>query len=169
MKIRISLSTESLEKAKREIEEYKKSIQEKAKKVVSALIEYGFEICNAKILEMDIYDEGNLANSVSSYFDESTNKGFIKVNCEYAVFVEFGTGTKGANNSYIGEAMANVGYQYGEGENYVTLADGRIGWYYPKEDGTYRFTEGLPSRPFMYETAVEMRNNLNSIVKGVFK
>lgn len=169
VKIKISLSTDSLNQAKKQLEDYKKSINLKAKAVVSRLIEYGFEVCNAKILEMNIYDEGNLANSVSSYFDENTGIGFIKVDCDYAVFVEFGTGTKGVKTPYVGEAMTDIGYQYGEGTHYVTLSDGRIGWYYPKSDGTYRFTEGLPSRPFMYETAMEMRNNLTEIVKEAFK
>lgn len=169
MKIKMSLSTDKMTKAKQELIEYKKSITEKSKEAVRQLIDLGFEVCNATILEMDIYDEGNLANSVSSYFDETLNRGFIKVSCDYAVFVEFGTGTKGTATPYKGSAMAEIGYKYQDGTSYVTLSDGRIGWYYPAKDGTFKFTEGLPSRPFMFETAQQMRNGLNKTLRRVFK
>jgi hypothetical protein len=54
------------------------------------------------------------------------------------------------------------------GTTYVTLSDGRVGWYYPADDGTWKFTEGLPSRPFMYETAQEVRRESNAIFREVF-
>lgn len=168
-KIKFSLNTDSVKKAIKEIEKYKKQIEINSKEVVKLLCDFGFDICNAKIVEMNIYDEGNLANSVSTYYNEAQNRGFIKVSCDYAVFVEFGTGTKGAKSSYAGQAMSEIGYRYQGGTKYITLADGRIGWYYPTKDGSYRFTEGMPSRPFMYETGLEMRNVLDSIVKAVFK
>lgn len=166
--IKMSLSTKSMEKAKRELRSYKQDIRKKAGQIVRQVVVYGCDVCRAKIAEMDIHDTGNLLNSVGSYFDESSMRGFIRVDCNYAVFVEFGTGTKGMKTPYIGEAMSKAGYKYMGGTQYVTLADGRIGWYYPADDGTWRFTEGLPSRPFMYETGQEIRQDLQSIVREVF-
>lgn len=167
--IKIKLSTESIEKAKKELQDYKAEIRRKSNQAIAELASFGLEICKAKIAEMKIYDTGQLENSVNVYLDEEQMKGFIKVSCDYAVFVEFGTGTRGIGTPYIGEAMSKVGYKYMGGTQYVTLSDGRIGWFYPADDGTYRFTEGLPSRPFMYETGQELRNNLKSIVSEVFR
>lgn len=166
--IKVSLSTRSIEKAKKELHAYKAEIRKKANQIIAELISYGLDVCKSNIAEMNIYDTGNLSRSVSVYLDESQMRGFIRVNCDYAVFVEFGTGTKGIGTPYIGKAMSEIGYKYMGGTKYVTLSDGRIGWFYPADDGTWRFTEGLPSRPFMYETGQEMRRNLRNIVEGVF-
>lgn len=167
--INIKLSTKSIQKAKKELQEYKAEIRRKCNQAIAELANYGLEICKAKIVEMKIYDTGQLDNSVNVYLDEAQMQGFIRVSCDYAVFVEFGTGTKGIGTPYIGEAMSKVGYKYMGGTQYITLNDGRIGWFYPADDGTWRFTEGLPSRPFMYETGQELRNNLKSILSEVFR
>lgn len=166
--IKMSLSVKSMENAKREIRSYKQEIRRKAEETVRRLASYGCEVCKAKVIEMGIPDTGNLLHSVGSYFDEASMRGFIRVSCDYAVFVEFGTGTKGMKTPYISETMSKSGYKYMGGTSYVTLSDGRIGWYYPADDGTWRFTEGLPSRPFMYETGQELRHELKNIIQEVF-
>lgn len=167
--IKITLSEKSINNAIKELEVYKNGIIAKTSKAVEMLTDYGLEICRAKIIEMNINDTGNLYNSLSGYYSPTLNAGFITVNCEYAVFVEFGTGTRGVKEPYAGQAMAETGYKYMGGTKYVTTKDGRIGWFYPADDGTWRFTEGLPSRPFMYETGIEMINKLNDIIKEAFK
>lgn len=169
-KITVKLSSKGIDEAIKQLQEYKKSIKEKSQLLIQKLGDYGLEICRAKVVEMDIHDTGRLLSTVNGYYNPNLNSGFITVDCDYAVFVEFGTGTRGMGKPYLaGEIMAEVGYQYMGGTKYVTLLDGRIGWYYPVSDGTWRFTEGLPSRPFMYETALEMRRKLDSLIKEVFK
>lgn len=168
-KIIFSLSTDSISKAKQELIVYKKSINEKAQLIVQKLVDFGTDICRAKVIELQIPDTGNLLSKIDGYYSPNLNAGFIYCDCDYAVFVEFGTGVKGQSHPYKGQAMAQVGYQYMGGTTYVTTKDGRVGWYYPADDGTWRFTEGMPSRPFMYETALELRQRLDEIVKGVFK
>ena len=49
-----------------------------------------------------------------------------------------------------------------------TTQDGRVGWIYPTDDGGFRFTEGMQSRPFMYETALELQREFPRIAKEVF-
>lgn len=169
-KITVNLSVKGIDEAIKQLQEYKKFIKEKTQLFVQKLGDYGLEICRAKVVEMDIHDTGRLLSAVNGYYNPSLNSGFITVDCDYAIFVEFGTGTRGMGKPYpAGKIMAEVGYQYMGGTKYVTLLDGRIGWYYPVGDGTWRFTEGLPSRPFMYETALEMRRKLDSLIKEVFK
>ncbi|MGN0620554.1 MAG: hypothetical protein ACI4I9_01700 [Porcipelethomonas sp.] len=166
--LKIRLSSESVSKAVRELQEYKAGLQGKAQLLVKTLTDEGAEICRVKIAELDISDTGNLLSSIGGYYDSSLNAGFITADCEYAVFVEFGTGTKGVRKPYPGEAMARAGYKYMGGTRYITTKDGRIGWFYPAPDGTWKFTEGLPSRPFMYETAEELKRALQKTVKEVF-
>ena len=158
--INIALSKQNVEKAIKELNKYKKDLLEKIDKILSSLTDMGVNIARAKVLEMNINDTGNLLSSIGGYYSPNLKAGFIIVNCEYAVFVEFGTGIVGKQNPYQGKAMAQVGYKYGGGTKYISTKDGRIGWYYPTDDGTWKFTEGLPSRPFMYETSLELEKKV---------
>ena len=168
--IKVPLSVKGIDNAIKQLQDYKKSIKEKSRLLIEKLGDYGLQVCRAKVVEMDINDTGRLLSTIGGYYSPDLNSGFITVDCDYAVFVEFGTGTRGIGKPYpAGEIMAEVGYHYMGGTKYVTLLDGRVGWYYPTNDGTWRFTEGLPSRPFMYETALEMRRRLDSLVEEVFR
>lgn len=168
-KIRVSLSTDSADKAVRELISYKKSLTKKTERMVQTLIDLGTAVCRVKVVEMNIPDTGHLLSKVDGYYSPTLNAGVICCDCDYAVFVEFGTGIKGKASPYAGQAMAQTGYQYMGGTTYVTTKDGRIGWYYPDDDGTWKFTQGMPSRPFMYETALEMRQRMDEVIKEVFK
>lgn len=168
-KIVCGISSADFRKAAEEVRKYKENLIEKARLIIKELADYGAIVARTFVVEMDAVDKGNLANSISAYYDESTNVGFIKANCDYAVFVEFGTGVRGKASPYIGDAINKVAYRYGDGTHYVMLSDGRVGWFYPADDGTMRFTEGMPSRPFMYETAQELRRRFPEIAREVFK
>lgn len=166
--IKIRLDTKDIIRAIRELRSYKEEIERKSRQIVMSLVDDGVNILRAVIIEMNINDTGDLYSSVDGYYSASLNAGIIRVNCEYAVFVEFGTGTVGKDSPYPGAAMAEAGYKYCGGTHYFTTKDGRIGWVYPTKDGEFRFTEGLPSRPFMYETAKELRKQLDDKIKEVF-
>ena len=167
--LNITLSTDSISKAIKELKAYKAEINKKSELLVQTLTDLGVNIARAKVLEMNINDTGNLMSTIGGYYSPNLNAGFVTVSCEYAIFIEFGTGIVGKQNPYPGDAMAKTGYKYGGGSHYVVTKDGRIGWFYPADDGTWRFTEGLPSRPFMYETALELENKFSNIVRSVFK
>lgn len=168
-KIKISLSTDSIDQAIRELTDYKKSLRENTELIVQQLVDMGTEVCRVKVIEMDIPDTGHLLSKVDGYYSPTLNAGVIYCDCDYAVFVEFGTGVKGQASPHIGQAMAQTGYQYMGGTTYVTTKDGKVGWYYPADDGTWKFTQGMPSRPFMYETALELRQRMDEVIKEVFK
>ncbi len=168
--IKISLSTGGIRKAIAQLKAYREAVDKKSGLLIQKLTEHGLNVSRAVIAEMGINDTGNLLNSVDGYYSPALNAGFIRVSCDYACFVEFGTGVIGKGKPYpAGEIMAEAGYRYMGGTHYVTLLDGRVGWYYPIDDGrSWRFTQGMPSRPFMYETAQDMHRNLEKIVKEVF-
>ena len=168
--IKIDLNKKgSLEKGIKELEAYKRRIQEKTSLLVQKLTDYGAEIVRIKIVNMGAYYSGELLSGVSGYYSPSLNAGFVKVTSDHAAFVEFGTGVVGQNNPHKnGEYLSKAAWNYASGAKIFTTQDGRVGWIYPTDDGGFRFTEGMKSRPFMYETALELHNDLQKITQEVF-
>lgn len=162
------LSVASIQKAIEKIDKYKSSLENKTAKLIKVLTEYGYNACVRNVLNLNIYDSGKLLNSIRTEIKNNGFTGMIVVDCDYAIFVEFGTGIVGQSEPYIGKAMSEIGYHYGGGNYYIVTADGRIGWYYLTDDGGYRFTEGMPSRPFLYRTGLEISNVIKTVSKGIF-
>ena len=168
--IKIDLNKKGgLENGIKDLEAYKKRVQEKTSLLVQKLTDYGVEIVRIKIVNMGAYYSGELLSGVSGYYSPSLNAGFVKVTSDHVAFVEFGTGVKGQNNPHKnGEYLSLAAWNYASGAKIFTTQDGRIGWIYPTDDGEFRFTEGMESRPFMYETALELQRDLNRITREVF-
>ena len=169
-KIKINLNKKgSLERGIEKLEAYKRRIRERTSQLVCKLTDSGAEIARVKIVNMGAYYSGELLSGVSGYYSPILNAGFVKVSSDHAAFVEFGTGVVGQNNPHRnGEYLALVAWQYASGSKIFTTKDGRVGWIYPTDDGGFRFTEGMESRPFMYETALELQRDLEKIAKEVF-
>lgn len=168
--IKINLNEKgSIGKATRKLHAYKKRIQQKTSLLVQKLTDYGVEIVQIKIVNMGAYYSGELLSGVSGYYSPTLNAGFVKVASDHAAFVEFGTGVVGQNNSHKnGEYLSKAAWSYASGAKIFTTQDGRVGWIYPTDDGEFRFTEGMKSRPFMYETALELENSFNRVAQEVF-
>lgn len=160
MQLRSNLSTASLQALIDSVERYKRDLENRINTILADLTQQGVDICRTEALALGINDTGNLLNSINAVVDEREHKALVIVNCDYAVFIEFGTGVKGKASGYVGDAISKTAYKHMGGSTYVTLADGRVGWYYPADDGSYRFTEGQASRPFMYNTAQQLRQLL---------
>lgn len=167
--IQVKLDPKSIADAIKELEAYKKEIETKARLLVQKLTEFGAEIVRIKIVEMGAVYSGELLSGVSGYFSPSLNAGFVRVTSDHVAFVEFGTGVVGQANPHVnGEYLSKAAWQYATGAKIFTTKDGKVGWIYPTDDGGYRFTEGMQSRPFMYETALELQREFPRIVKEVF-
>ena len=161
---------DGLKKGIKKINSYKKRVQRKTSLLVKKLTDYGAEIVRIKIVNMGAYYSGELLSGVSGYYSPSLNAGFVKVTSDHVAFVEFGTGVVGQNNSHKnGEYLAKAAWSYASGSKIFTTQDGRVGWIYPTDDGGFRFTEGMKSRPFMYETALELQREFPRIAKEVFR
>ena len=169
-KIKINLNKKgSLENGIKELEAYKKRIKEKTSLLVQKLTDYGAEIVRIKIVNMGAFYSGELLSGIDGYFSPTLNSGFVKVTSDHVAFVEFGTGVVGQNNPHKnGEYLSKAAWSYATGSKIFTTRDGRVGWIYPTDDGGFRFTEGMESRPFMYETALELERDLGKIAKEVF-
>lgn len=84
---------------------------------------------------------GGLRNSIAYQVDEQELIAYVGTNCEYAIYVEFGTG------------------EFAEG------GKGRKGgWLYRTPDGKVHFTYGMPPQPYL-RTA--FRQNQKAIQKIV--
>ena len=158
-----------IKRAVKELEQYKKDVEAKTRLLAQRLTDYGAELVRVKIVSMGAYYSGELLSGVDGYYSPSLNAGFIRVTSDHVAFVEFGTGVVGQGSPHNnGEYLAKAAWQYASGSKIFTTKDGRVGWIYPTDDGGFRFTEGMPSRPFMYETALELQRSFPRIAKEVF-
>ena len=170
--ISMTLTQQSIHKAIEELKKYQQELNEKVLLLVQRLTDLGAEIVRVKIVEMGAYFSGELLSGVGGFYFPSLNAGFVRVTSDHVAFVEFGTGTKGSGTYPSAELLAKASWGYvtgGEKNAIFTTKDGRVGWMYPLPDGSYRFTEGLTARPFMYETALELQKRFDDLAREVFR
>lgn len=129
----------------------KKSILvSKAKNIVKKTSNIGLEN-NYKSTELiPIKNEGNIVS------------GGIKTTDKKDTYREFGTGIVGSENPHVQEYLAQVGWKYDVNEH------GEKGWIYPREDGSFGWTKGLPAEKRFYEATKRMKEQLPKIAKEEF-
>lgn len=86
-------------------------------------------------------DTGELREKIKTRIKKTDDAmvGEVYSGAPHGIYVEMGTGPKG-NRSHAGtnpEWQAEVTYR-------------PDGWAYPTKDGEFRFTRGMPARPFLY-------------------
>lgn len=153
-----NLSTKEIEKAIRKLQRYKETLNNRVQSLVIALTERGEEISKVNVVQLGAFDTGVLEDSIDGYYSPSLGVGIIHTNCYYAIYVEFGTGARGSEASH--PKSGELGYAYdvnGHGED---------GWYFHNsETGKSGWTTGMPSRPFMYDMAMQLRKECESLAK----
>ena len=169
-----TLSVESIEKLQKDLLHYKDvTLQEKIQLLVQLLAEEGIPVARAKIKSLDAIYTGELINSIL------TQKGpaqkdravfFIVADSDHAAFVEFGTGIVGLEGGYPYPMPKGVSWNYASGKTIKDyFGNGQYGWFYPDRiNGVWYFTQGMPSRPFMYETSMELAQKVVKVAKRVF-
>lgn len=171
--IKAELSISSIRQLQKELEKYKDSLTFKCRLLAEKLSERGVEIARVQIADLDAIFTGELIQSLHSEYKGSTPYGVIfavVADSSHAVFVEFGTGQRGEDKPYPYPLPEGVSWDYNVGktirQNPVT---GRYYWFYPGQDGKWHYTEGMPSRPFMYLTSMELIREVPKIAKDIFK
>ena len=160
----------SVKNAIKDLKKYRKNLEKNTRLLVQKLTDLGAKLVRVKIVSMGAYYSGELLSGAMGYYSPSLNAGFVKVASDHVAFVEFGTGVVGQNNSHQnGEYLAKASWSYASGTKIFTTKNGRVGWIYPTDDGGFRFTEGMKSRPFMYETALDLQREFPRIAKEVFR
>ena len=168
--IKMALHPSDITIAINEIRQYQKEVESKTRLLAQRLTDLGAEIARVKIVSLGAFYSGDLLSGVGGYFSPLLNAGFVKVTSDHAAIVEFGTGVVGqASPHKNGEYLARAAWGYATGSKIFTTKDGKVGWIYPTKDGEFRFTEGMPSRPFLYETALELQQKFVGMAREVFR
>ena len=171
-RLKSDLSISGIRQLQKDIEKYQNSIEYKAKLLAENLADMGVEIARVKISSLDAIFTGELIQSVHTEYKSSIRGGAIfcvVADSDHAVFVEFGTGVVGQKKPYPHPFPKGVSWEYASGKTIRQLSDGRYGWFYKGDNGQWYFTEGMESRPFMYETSLELEKKVVSVAKRVFR
>ena len=165
------LSVEGINNLKRELLSYKTDfLQNRLVELVEKLSEKGVEIARANVTKLDAIFTGELIDSLHSE-KGSISKGtaifYIVTDSKHAAFVEFGTGQLGMEGGYPYPFPEGVQWNYNSGKTIFEISPGQYGWFYKRDEQWY-FTQGMPSRPFMYETAIELEKEIVKTAKEVF-
>lgn len=86
-------------------------------------------------------DTGELREKIKTRMHKKDGvlTGEVYSGAPHGIYVEMGTGPKGEANH------AGVNPEWAAGVTYRPN-----GWVYPTKDGEFRFTRGMPARPFLY-------------------
>ena len=163
-KFTVGLSAKEFRDLAKQVREYRMSLSDKCEEFTYRLAEEGVAIAQMKILSFDAVMTGELLDSMNLEAGDIVSNGstyYIYTDCEWAGFVEFGTGITGSENPHPNPGLANWKYD--------TNSHGEKGWYYFK-NGEWHWTKGMPSRPYLFETAQELKNMnlILNIAKDVF-
>lgn len=155
----MELSKESLKKTKKLLQEFKKQYL----KSVSDGIRIATEAAYNKVLER-CYANGieNHTSEIYWTYDENTKTGKIYSNDMVIIFNEFGTGIVGKGSPHPNPDMFG-GWEYDANEH------GEAGWKYPKGDGTFGWTRGLPSRRMFYDAFLDIKDEIGDIINVQIK
>ena len=143
--MRLSLS--SINEYKQMLDQYKKKLPQVAENIVRRVSEVGLQDNHKSIELLPIKNEGSVAS------------GGIQTADEIDTYREFGTGIVGSQNPHVAEYLAKVGWIYDVNEH------GEKGWKYPKGDGTYGWTKGIPASKKFYNAMIRMEKELPNIAK----
>lgn len=170
--LKVDLSISGIEQLQKELVRYQEYLTNKAAQLAKALSEIGVDIARVQIADLDAIFTGELIASIHSEYKDSTKHGAIfavVADSEHAVFVEFGTGQRGKDSPYPYPLPEGVSWDYATGKTIRQNAKtGAYYWFYPGQDGLWHYTEGMPSRPFMYLTSMELMQKIPEIAKEVF-
>lgn len=171
--LKADLSISSIRQLQKDLIRYQEYLTNKAAQLAKRLSELGVDIAQVQIADLDAIFTGELIASIHSEYKDSTKYGAIfavVADSSHAVFVEFGTGQRGEDKPYPYPLPEGVSWDYNVGKTIRQNATtGRYYWFYPGQDGKWHYTEGMPSRPFMYLTSMELIREVPKIAKEVFK
>lgn len=166
------LSVSSIKELQKNLTRYRDGLEYKAQLLAEKLSERGVEIARVQIADLNAIFTGDLIQSIHNEYVSSKKGGAIfavVADSSHALMVEFGTGQRGIDKPYPNPLPDGVSWEYAVGktirQNPVT---GRYYWFYPGQDGKWHYTEGMPARPYMFNTAIELRKIVEETAKEIF-
>lgn len=153
--IDMTLDPKSIQSAITQIRHVRDMLVEAMNELIQKLADEGVKEAKAQVVAMDAVDTGELENSIYGYYDPSSRIGYVIAGAPYAFYVEYGTGPIGEDNQHPDPGSAGWAYNIGPSiHQNIEHPEWGVGWYYPGRDGKRHWTNGQPSRPFMYNTMV---------------
>lgn len=152
----MELSKASLEKAKKFLNDYNQAYEQG----VENAIEKATELLYEKVKQY-CYDEGieQHTNNVYMEYDAITKTGRVWTNDMVLIFNEIGTGIVGSQNPHPSPQSAFKSWKYDVNKH------GEKGWYYPKEDGSFGWTKGLPSRHMFFNAFEDIKSEIGETIE----
>lgn len=142
----------AVKSAIREVAKFEKELTEGLYSLCETLLDDGVSVAKAEVISMGAVDTGELADSIErGAFDKSSKFGIIRATAYYAIFVEYGTGIRGAEGE-------NHPWADESGWEYDVNKHGEEGWLYLGYDMKWKRTRGHASRPFMYNTMMMLKD-----------
>lgn len=157
--VKLKLNTKSIDAAIRAVEKYRRKVDDAGERMVREMVDYGVKKAKEAAMYMDAYDSGELVNGIVG--EQVETLGSVVSTAPHSAFVEFGTGVRGMGSQHPDPNLANWKYDVNE--------HGEAGWWYWGDDGRWHWTAGMPSRPYMYDTAKAMKESVVQIAKDVMK
>lgn len=144
----------------KDLSEYAKEFIDKVDLYMDKLADFGVDkaIENVGSYSMP-FSTGELVSSIHKEDGTEPHSKLVVADGGHADYVEYGTGVIGENSPHPSPERAWA---------YDVNNHGQKGWMYPKGGKLHR-TKGMPSRPFMYRTSVDMEENALKIADEVFK
>ena len=170
--IKVRLNEQSIDRAIKELNDYKKWLTDKTKEFLKALADEGVEIASAKFGQA-VYDGTN--DVTCQMEDRGENKVAVMAIGSVTLFIEFGTGVRYPDNhpeaAENGMVRGAYGYKLGRLEK---------GWRYTGEPGSNGevitegkhageiHTYGNPANMSMYLTVRELQDKFEEIARRVY-
>ena len=175
-KIKISLSTSSIQSAINEIKRYKSDLQSKCELFVKELAQCGIQVAQTNVGSFGKYITFTVNIEQNTYGCKAimiaTNTGIIKsewktkdgvksADISPLLMCEFGSGLKAENPKHI----AGVGT--GTFPN-QTHAEDPNGWWYMDLQGKWHHSFGITPKMPMYKASLEITSNIIKTARTVF-
>lgn len=165
------LSQRGIEKLIKDLKNYRDVIlPDKIREISERLAIEGVSVAKIQVQKYNAVFTSELVNSIAEKMGAQTKTRsvfYVVADSEHAVFVEFGTGQMGEEAPYPYPLPPGFDWKYNVGPKIFEVSPGQYGWFYQRDGETY-FTQGMPARPFMYETAMDLYTKVIKIVKEVF-
>lgn len=155
IEIQATLSKNSFKSVAEYLEKYKEAIIKGSENGVKQITQRALDIVKANCYANGI---NNHSDNIYAEYDEKTNTGKVYTNDFVIIFNEMGTGITGSNNPHPNPSKDFSNWKYDVNEH------GKKGWRYPKEDGTFGWTRGLPSRHMFYDTYNQIKDILGETI-----
>lgn len=170
--IKMDLSVKAVEKAIKQIEQYKQSLSSKLKIFVERLSEIGIQSVKATMMSVAPVDRGDFdCYPLYSERGDAIQGAVIVLHGDQVAFIEFSSGITFGTSGF--EGLPN-NPSYGQGMGMGTYPSDKghwndpEGWWYIGKYGQPVHTYGIRAYAPMYNADVEMRKQLKTIAKEVF-